>query len=71
MIQLKILLLFLLFDLSQEQPEGLVVKDTAIQGGPQMLQLSLDGKRLYLTTSLFTPWDKQFYPELQKWVACK
>ncbi len=29
-----------------------------------MLQLSLDGRRLYVTTSLFSPWDKQFYPEL-------
>lgn len=29
-----------------------------------MLQLSLDGKRLYLTTSLFSAWDKQFYPDM-------
>jgi selenium-binding protein 1 len=29
-----------------------------------MLQLSLDGKRLYVTNSLFGPWDKQFYPEM-------
>lgn len=29
-----------------------------------MLQLSLDGKRLYLTTSLFSRWDAQFYPEM-------
>ncbi|XP_018494690.1 methanethiol oxidase [Galendromus occidentalis] len=35
-----------------------------IRGGPQMLQLSLDGKRLYLTTSLFSAWDKQFYPDM-------
>lgn len=27
-----------------------------------MLQLSLDGKRLYVSSSLFSPWDKQFYP---------
>lgn len=25
---------------------------------------SLDGKRLYVTNSLFSPWDKQFYPDL-------
>lgn len=31
--------------------------------GPQMLQLSLDGERLYWTTSLFSSWDNQFYPE--------
>ena len=32
-------------------------------GGPQMLQLSLDGERLYWTTSLLSSWDNQFYPE--------
>lgn len=40
------------------------MKGVEIQGGPQMLQLSLDGKRLYVTTSLCSVWDKQFYPEL-------
>jgi selenium-binding protein 1 len=33
-----------------------------LEGGPQMLQVSLDGKRLYVTNSLFSPWDNQFYP---------
>ncbi|KAL4457508.1 hypothetical protein ABPG75_012373 [Micractinium tetrahymenae] len=47
-----------------EQPEIPKVKGKEIQGGPQMLQLSLDGKRLYVTTSLFAPWDTQFYPGL-------
>lgn len=28
-----------------------------------MIQLSLDGKRLYVTNSLFAAWDQQFYPE--------
>jgi selenium-binding protein 1 len=37
-----------------------------LPGGPQMLQLSLDGKRLYVTNSLFSSWDDQFYPELAK-----
>ncbi|PSR33134.1 MAG: selenium-binding protein [Sulfobacillus benefaciens] len=32
-------------------------------GGPQMLELSRDGKRLYGTNSLYTSWDDQFYPE--------
>ena len=31
-----------------------------------MLQLSLDGKRLYVTSSLFSTWDNQFYPDLSK-----
>src|SRR5206468_3033071 len=35
-------------------------------GGPQMLQLSLDGKRLYVTNSLLSAWDNQFYPDLAK-----
>jgi 56kDa selenium binding protein (SBP56). len=32
-----------------------VVNGRRITGGPQMIQLSLDGKRLYVTTSLFSP----------------
>ncbi|KAK7247055.1 hypothetical protein RIF29_41931 [Crotalaria pallida] len=40
------------------------IKGNKLRGGPQMVQLSLDGKRLYVTNSLFSPWDKQFYPEL-------
>ena len=35
-----------------------------LDGGPQMLQLSLDGKRLYVTNSLYSSWDNQFYPKL-------
>jgi len=54
----------------KEQPEALVIKGRRITGGPQMLQLSLDGKRLYATTSLFSPWDKQFYKELLETGTC-
>jgi len=36
--------------------------ERAVHGGPQMLQLSLNGERLYWTTSLFSSWDEQFYP---------
>jgi selenium-binding protein 1 len=39
-----------------------------VNGGPQMLQLSLDGKRLYVTNSLYSTWDNQFYPELRSWL---
>ncbi len=35
-----------------------------IEGAPQMIQLSLDGRRLYVTTSLFSTWDNQFYPAM-------
>lgn len=48
----------------KEQPERCVIKGKAVRGAAQMLQLSLDGKRLYATTSLYSAWDKQFYPEL-------
>jgi selenium-binding protein 1 len=37
-------------------------------GGPQMLQLSLDGRRLYVTNSLYSTWDNQFYPGLHSWL---
>ena len=40
------------------------VNGVAVQGAPQMIQLSLDGKRLYVTTSLFSSWDNQFYPNM-------
>lgn len=31
-----------------------------------MLQLSLDGRRLYVTDSLASSWDNQFYPDIGK-----
>jgi selenium-binding protein 1 len=37
-----------------------------LTGGPQMLQLSLDGKRLYVTNSLFSSWDNRFHPDIAK-----
>lgn len=40
------------------------IQGNKLRGGPQMIQLSLDGKRIYVTNSLFSAWDKQFYPEL-------
>src|SRR3989442_15538 len=39
-----------------------------LNGGPQMLQLSYDGRRLYVTNSLYSTWDNQFYPELRSWL---
>jgi selenium-binding protein 1 len=39
-----------------------------LNGGPQMLQLSLDGRRLYVTNSLQSQWDNQFYPGLEGWM---
>lgn len=42
------------------------VNGRPVEGAPQMIQLSLDGKRLYLTTSLFSTWDNQFFPEMKQ-----
>jgi selenium-binding protein 1 len=39
-----------------------------LNGGPQMLQLSFDGRRLYVTNSLYSTWDNQFYPGLRSWL---
>ena len=50
------------------QPEPCYVKGKRVEGGPQMIQLSLDGKRLYVTSSLYSVWDNQFYPNLPKYV---
>ena len=37
-----------------------------LNGGPNMLQLSFDGRRLYVTNSLYSTWDNQFYPGLRR-----
>ncbi|MCJ8728208.1 hypothetical protein PDJAM_G00001740 [Pangasius djambal] len=50
----------------EKQPSPRIVKGKRIPGSPQMLQLSLDGKRLYVSTSLYSAWDKQFYPAMLK-----
>jgi methanethiol oxidase len=34
-----------------------------VNGGPQMVEVSRDGRRVYLTNSLYAAWDAQFYPE--------
>ena len=50
----------------KERPEPLYLKGKKVEGSTQMIQLSLDGKRMYLTTSLLSPWDNQFYPDMVK-----
>jgi selenium-binding protein 1 len=39
------------------------VQGRELVAGPQMIQLSLDGERLYWTTSLYSTWDDGFFPE--------
>ncbi|KAM6190427.1 methanethiol oxidase-like [Sarcoramphus papa] len=48
------------------QPEPLVVKCKRVYGGPSEMQLSMDGRRLYVTNSFYSTWDKQFYPNMVK-----
>src|SRR5262244_2285734 len=42
----------------------------ALNGGPQMVEISRDGKRVYFTNSLYSPWDAQFYPDgVKSWMV--
>jgi len=44
--------------------------DEALNGGPQMVEISRDGRRVYFTNSLYATWDAQFYPEgIRGWMA--
>ncbi len=41
-----------------------------LNGGPQMVEVSRDGKRVYFTNSLYRSWDEQFYPEgIRSWMV--
>jgi selenium-binding protein 1 len=45
-------------------------KGGVLNGGPQMVEVSRDGRRVYLTNSLYASWDAQFYPEgIRGWVT--
>jgi selenium-binding protein 1 len=44
--------------------------DRPLNGGPQMIEISRDGRRLYCTNALYSSWDDQFYPDgLEGWMA--
>jgi methanethiol oxidase len=41
-----------------------------VNGGPQMVEVSRDGRRVYLTNSLYSSWDAQFYPDgVEGWIT--
>jgi methanethiol oxidase len=41
-----------------------------LNGGPQMVEISRDGRRVFFTNSLYAAWDKQFYPEgIRGWMV--
>ena len=44
--------------------------ERALNGGPQMVEISRDGSRVYFTNSLYSPWDAQFYPDgIRSWMV--
>jgi len=44
--------------------------DVALNGAPQMVEVSRDGRRVYFTNSLYASWDEQFYPEgIKGWMV--
>ncbi|MDF5755309.1 selenium-binding protein SBP56-related protein [Spongiactinospora sp. TRM90649] len=44
--------------------------DRPLNGGPQMVEASRDGRRIYFTNSLYRTWDDVFYPDgITSWMA--
>lgn len=44
--------------------------DMPLTGGAQMVELSRDGRRVYLTNSLYAAWDEQIYPSgIDPWMV--
>jgi methanethiol oxidase len=44
--------------------------DQRLGGGPQMVEISRDGRRVYVSNSLYAVWDDIFYPDgVGAWVA--
>ncbi|MDI5939494.1 selenium-binding protein SBP56-related protein, partial [Micromonospora sp. DH15] len=44
--------------------------DEPLAGGPQMVEISRDGRRVYVSNSLYGSWDDQFYPDgVGAWLA--
>jgi selenium-binding protein 1 len=44
--------------------------DLPLSGAPQMVEISRDGRRVYITNSLYAAWDEQFYPDgVGAWMA--
>ncbi|GFG49319.1 selenium-binding protein [Mycolicibacterium agri] len=44
--------------------------DQPLRGGPQMVEISRDGRRVYVTNSLYAAWDEVFYPDgVGAWMA--
>jgi methanethiol oxidase len=47
--------------IARQKPHPMVTE--RFLGGPQMVEISRDGRRVYLTNGLYSTWDDQFYPD--------
>jgi methanethiol oxidase len=55
--------------IARRQPHA-AFPDRPLNGAPQMVEVSRDGRRVYVTNSLYRSWDEQFYPDgIKGWVA--
>ena len=55
---------------SSTAPPHPAAPDMPLAGGPQMVEVSRDGRRVYFTNSLYGAWDDQFYPDgVGAWMA--
>jgi methanethiol oxidase len=55
--------------IARRQPHP-AVPDLRLAGAPQMVEISRDGKRVYVTNSLYAAWDEIFYPDgVGAWAA--
>ena len=44
-------------------------KSGPLVGGPQMVEISRDGRRIYVTNSLYSSWDDTFYDNITGWLV--
>src|ERR671922_239202 len=52
------------------RPPHPAAPDQPLAGGPQMVEVSRDGRRVYITNSLYASWDDIFYPDgVGAWMA--
>uniref|UniRef100_A0AC34GSA9 Uncharacterized protein n=1 Tax=Panagrolaimus sp. ES5 TaxID=591445 RepID=A0AC34GSA9_9BILA len=51
-------------------PKRRFLRNQEFDAGPARMQLSLDGRRLYVTNSYYTPWDLMLFPTLKERGSC-
>lgn len=64
---IKLMHLFLIKNFFKRfEPKNRYIASCYYESGPARLQLSLDGRRLYVSNSFLRSWDEYFYPNLKK-----